>query len=55
MWRLYLKTNEGVAIKTIVKNLRNSFDSFQEELFIGKVRYLDFDKDIWYDAVEYPK
>jgi len=55
MWRLYLKTNEGVAIQTTVGNLRKSFDSFDEEMFITKVRYLDYENQIWFDANEYPE
>lgn len=54
MWRLYLKTNEGVAIQSSVERLRQSFERNEEEVFISKVRYLDFENDIWHHETEYP-
>ena len=54
MWRLYLKTNEGVAIQTTVEGLYKSFEDFDEQVFISKVRYLDYERDIWFDRTEYP-
>jgi hypothetical protein len=54
MWRLYLDSNEGIAIKTTIQNLLNSFIDTKNIIHISKVRYLNYDKDIWYDAKEYP-
>ena len=54
MWRLYLKTNEGVAIKTTVSKLKESFLELDEDVFISRVRYLDFENDIWYHKYDYP-
>ena len=47
MWRLYLDDNYGVTIKTTVKNLLNSFENTTEEIFCSKVRYIDYEEDIW--------
>ena len=47
MWRLYLDDNCGVTIKTTVKNLLNSFENTTEEIFCSKVRYIDYEEDIW--------
>ncbi|WKV12188.1 DUF2971 domain-containing protein [Marivirga harenae] len=54
MWRLYLKSNEGVAIQSTVRGLKAAFESSDEEVAISKVRYLDYEKDVWYDKKDYP-
>lgn len=54
MWRLYLKTNEGVAIQSSFKRLYTSLQKNSEELYISKVRYIDYENGIWYDPKEYP-
>ena len=54
MWRLYLKTNEGVAIQTTYERLIHSLQDNQDQIFVSKVRYLDYDKDIWYHEHDYP-
>ncbi len=54
MWKLYLKTNEGVAIQSKVQRLRQSFNGFVEDIYITRVRYIDFEKDIWYHRQLYP-
>jgi len=55
MWRLYLKSNEGVAIQSTVQRLHQSLDGFGEEIYITKVRYIDFDKDVWFHRELYPR
>lgn len=54
MWRLYLDSNEGVAVKTTIQDLTNSFLETENIINISKVRYLNYEKDIWYDANVYP-
>ncbi len=54
MWRLYLKSNEGVAIQSTKERVENVIDKTAEEISLSKVRYLDYEKDIWYHKVEYP-
>ncbi|MBQ3324708.1 MAG: DUF2971 domain-containing protein [Muribaculaceae bacterium] len=44
MWHTYGK--EGVAIKTSVKSLINSFDhDCDHKIYVSRVHYLDYDKD----------
>lgn len=47
MWRLYLKNNNGVAIKTTIGNLLASFTNTEEEINCSVVRYIDYENDIW--------
>lgn len=55
MWRLYLKTNEGVAIQSTVGDLIKSFKNTEQQILMSKVRYLDYNEDIYYHPTEYPQ
>lgn len=45
MWKLYLRTNEGVAIQSTLERLKRSFDSnVEDRVFIGMVKYIEYDK-----------
>jgi hypothetical protein len=47
MWKLYLKSDEGVAIQTTFKRLANAFNaSSKHEVFIGKVKYTDYENEV---------
>lgn len=54
MWRLYLKTNEGVAVQTSPQRLLSSFTDTKESINPSKVRYIDFDNDIYFHEIDYP-
>ena len=54
MWRLYLKTNEGVAIQSSYKRLYESLTLNEEELLMSMVRYINYETDVWYHPTEYP-
>ncbi|WP_144609010.1 DUF2971 domain-containing protein [Bacillus cereus] len=41
MWDLYLKNEEGIAIQTTFNRIKKSLGACEEEIFIGKVRYID--------------
>lgn len=43
MWKLYSREYDGIAVKTNFKSLARSF-TCSEEVFIGKVEYVDYDK-----------
>jgi len=46
MWKIYLKTNEGIAIRTTIKNLSESFTQVDENnINIEAVRYIDYEND----------
>ncbi|HAZ15533.1 MAG TPA: hypothetical protein DCY54_02700 [Parachlamydiales bacterium] len=50
MWNRYTsngRTNEGIAIRTTFKKLRDSFNVTEKRIFIGQVRYIDYPKTIW--------
>lgn len=43
MWKLYLKSNEGIAIQSTFKKLTRSFDNnFDDCVYIGKIKYIDY-------------
>jgi hypothetical protein len=44
MWKLYLKSNEGIAIQTTVDRLISSIVD-PLDIYIGKVNYIDYDMD----------
>jgi len=45
MWRLYLKSNEGIAIQSSFSRLKGCLKDEEHDIYIGKVKYIDFDKD----------
>jgi hypothetical protein len=45
MWRIYLKSDEGVAIQTTLARLSDAFAGAEEPIHVGAVRYLDYDRD----------
>ncbi len=50
MWKLYLKSDEGIAIKSSFKRLRDSLDlsGIKEGIYnihIGKVQYIDYEEE----------
>jgi len=46
MWELCLHSNEGVAIKSTFKRLKESFILHTEDdIHIGKVKYIDYSRD----------
>jgi hypothetical protein len=50
MWRLYIKSHEGVAIETNIPSFKKSFADYKRHVLIGKVIYKDYFKDIYYDG-----
>jgi hypothetical protein len=44
MWKQYLKSNEGVAIVSTYRRLRECFNSATQRVHIGKVQYINHDK-----------
>jgi len=45
MWKLYLKSSEGIAIQSTFDLLKTSLKNDSHHVFIGKVEYIDFEKD----------
>jgi len=46
MWKLYLKSNEGIAIQTTYSKLKQALVPSDTECFMGIVHYIDYDNDI---------
>jgi hypothetical protein len=46
MWRLYLKSNEGVAIQSTFNRFRQCFKEEMPDIYIGIVQYIDYKNDI---------
>lgn len=44
MWQLYLKSDEGIAIQSTCRKLKESFCE-DENVYLGKVIYIDYEKD----------
>lgn len=44
MWRLYLKSNEGIAIQSTYAKLKRSLID-DETIYLGKVKYIDYDTE----------
>ncbi|MHB1128307.1 MAG: hypothetical protein ACYC2T_15445 [Bacillota bacterium] len=44
MWRLYSHNNEGIAIKSTIGRIKNSFERTKERIWIGKADYIDYDQ-----------
>ena len=46
MWKLYLKSEEGVAIQSTYRRLADSFNKDDiVEVFIGTINYIDYEKE----------
>jgi len=46
MWKLYLKSEEGVAIQSTFKQLTQSFGKYlDDDVFVGKVKYIDYESE----------
>ncbi|WP_430530747.1 DUF2971 domain-containing protein [Bacillus cereus] len=41
MWDLYCNGREGIAIQTTFDRLKSSLNACEEEIFVGKVKYMD--------------
>ena len=50
MWSLYLKSNEGIAIQSTYNMLKDSFTKTKEDVYIGKVNYIDYEHQVIEDA-----
>jgi hypothetical protein len=48
MWKLYLKSDEGIAIQSTYSKLKRSLID-EEKVHIGVVRYIDYEEE-WIDA-----
>jgi hypothetical protein len=45
MWKLYLESDEGIAIQSTLGRLNKSLKDTKETIFIGKIKYIDYEKE----------
>lgn len=45
MWKLYLKSNEGIAIQSTYNKFISSFNDTLETVHVGVVKYIDYERD----------
>lgn len=47
MWKLYLQSNEGIAIRSTFGKLKESLKKYKDhDVYIGKVNYIRYTKDL---------
>jgi len=46
MWKLYVPSGEGIAIRTTIKNLKNSLANYDEPMEISNVNYINYERDL---------
>jgi len=52
MWKIFLDTKNGIAIKSTVSNLINCFSETKEDIFISKIYYRDFNNITFFDLMK---
>lgn len=45
MWSIYSLNEYGIAIRTTYKRLCDSFKNFDEDVYVGRVLYIDYEQD----------
>jgi len=45
MWRLYALEKQGLAVQSTIARLKQSFKGYKDHIFVGKVKYVDFETD----------
>lgn len=55
MWKLYLKSDEGIAIQSTYSRLEDSFLPQRDDIYCGVVNYIDYEKEwIPEGCLQYP-
>lgn len=44
MWQMYARDHQGIAIQSTFDRLARSFAAYETHVYIGKVKYVDYDK-----------
>jgi hypothetical protein len=47
MWQLYLQSNEGVAIQSTYKKLKDAFSTASESVHLGLINYIDYETEFF--------
>ncbi len=54
MWERYLEGKDGIVIKSSFDRICNAFKTNDTDIYYSRVRYIDYEEDIWYNEAEYP-
>ena len=54
MWEAYLKSSNGVAIRSTFSMLKDSFRDTKWEIYIGKVKYISYQNDLMPEGTLFP-
>jgi hypothetical protein len=46
MWQLYTKSNNGIAVQSTYRHLRDAFEVTTEKVFLGIVKYVDYEHGV---------
>lgn len=52
MWKLYLSTNEGIAVQSTYRMIKQALDSSDLPIHLGKVNYIDYENEFFIREVE---
>jgi hypothetical protein len=55
MWKAFVRESNGIAVKTTVNSLIDSLSVAQEEIYIGKVYYRDYEQVTFNDLINEPQ
>lgn len=47
MWGLYLRSGEGIAVRSSFKRLCDSIAIEPQDVYVGAVNYIDYDDTTW--------
>lgn len=42
MWKLYVGSEDGVALKSTVKRIKSAISNSDHQIFMGKIKYIDY-------------
>ncbi len=55
MWKIFVKNNNGIAIKSTVSRIISSFENTKDEVYAGQIYYRDFEKVTYKDLQAEPQ
>lgn len=51
MWKIFLDTKNGIAIKSSIGNLKRSLEDSSDEIFIGEVYYREYENKTFFELM----
>lgn len=50
MWDLYVSGNEGVSVQSTFSALTKAFDTAEQKVYVGMMKYIDYEQDSFEDC-----